>query len=76
MTTVPPQHSDKPIREDLLDELAQVFADEVRHILKDPAESRALAPAYDYIRRLVARWEAEDADAREDWSWLPREERP
>lgn len=29
---------------------------------RPPSEARALAPAYDYIRALITRWEAEDRE--------------
>lgn len=59
MTTVPPD--DKPIREDLVDDLAQVFAAEVRDKVRE-AEAGALAPVYQAIREIAARIRAEQAD--------------
>jgi hypothetical protein len=59
MTTVPPD--DKPIREDLLDDLARLLADEVRDEISR-AEAGALGPVYDAIREIAERIRAEQAE--------------
>jgi hypothetical protein len=40
----------------------QAQQDAEREASERAARARALAPAYDYIRALVARWEAEDRE--------------